>query len=480
MKKIWYLFFLISFLILFYSTPIFTQNNISSTGKAPHSSYFSNFSFPGKQNNLLTFCRYMYYYDATTSMIGRISTSVNCQGGVLALWTPPAFPSAGVEGGNGNFYILCSGQPNLLCRLDTATGTVNILGQISGMGNASANGIAYDAVNSSYYLIGFTGSTNNLYNLDVNTLEATLVSGFNSTSAMIAIAIDSNGVGYGYTLMPDNNAYTFDPVSGSFSVLGSIGFNANYGQDMDIDRETGIIYLAAFNADTFSGELRQMDPATGMTTLIYPFSDQFSVFEFDNLYNVTPVELISFEAKTTDGDVALSWSTATETNNKGFEIEKNPGYGSFQKTAFVEGHGTTTELRHYSYIDKNISPGKYLYRLKQIDLDGTSSYSKEIEVDAVLPLKFSLSQNYPNPFNPITTIKFSIPQKVQVNLTIYDILGEKVKELKNEVMSPGYYEVEFNATDLASGVYFCRIKAGDPSTGSGQVFTQTKKMVLLR
>ena len=90
----------------------------------------------------------------------------------------------------------------------------------------------------------------------------------------------------------------------------------------------------------------------------------------------------------------------------------------------------------------------------------------------LIPDKYSLEQNYPNPFNPSTTIRFSVPKEVPVNLSVYNILGEKVKELKNEVMKPGYYEIEFDATSVASGVYLYRIKAGD--------FVQTKKMILLR
>lgn len=97
-----------------------------------------------------------------------------------------------------------------------------------------------------------------------------------------------------------------------------------------------------------------------------------------------------------------------------------------------------------------------------------------------MPQKFELFQNYPNPFNPSTTIKFSIPKESQVDLSVFNILGEKIKELKNEFMKPGYYEVNFNATQLASGIYFYRIQADDPSTSSGQGFVQTKKMILVK
>jgi hypothetical protein len=90
----------------------------------------------------------------------------------------------------------------------------------------------------------------------------------------------------------------------------------------------------------------------------------------------------------------------------------------------------------------------------------------------LIPDKYAVEQNYPNPFNAMTTVRFSIPKEVQVNLSVYNILGEKVKEFKNEVMKPGYFEVKFDASTIASGVYFYRIKAGD--------FVQTKKMILLK
>ena len=284
-------------LILFcFSTINFAQNNLFSTGRAPISHQPSNLSNLKITNGSITLCRYAYYYNVTTSMIGRFSLEAGCPDGELASWTPPTFASAGVQGGNGSFYILDYGSPSL-CQLDTSNGNVSILGQITGMGSDLANGIAYNVVNDSYYICGYSGSANNLYKLDINTLTATLVSSIGSSgSPMIAIAINSSGVGYGYELMPDNNAYTFDPVTGASSLLGSIGFDAIYQQDMDIDIETGIIYMAAFNVNTNIGELRIMDPNTGMTTFISSFPDQISVLEFDNNYTIVPVELTSILA----------------------------------------------------------------------------------------------------------------------------------------------------------------------------------------
>jgi len=203
-----------------------------------------------------------------------------------------------------------------------------------------------------------------------------------------------------------------------------------------------------------------------------------------------PVELFSFSADVTYNEIHLNWITATETNNHGFEVGKYKGQSSKDKAkeevwetvGFVEGSGTTTEKQFYSFVDNNVEPGKYLYRLKQIDFDGSYEYSNEIEVEIGLPDNFELYQNYPNPFNPTTKIRYSIPSlalrervsegRVRVSLKVYDVLGNEIATLVNEEKPPGNYEVEFNAKGLASGVYFYRLTAGS--------FIQTKKMILLR
>ena len=139
----------------------------------------------------------------------------------------------------------------------------------------------------------------------------------------------------------------------------------------------------------------------------------------------------------------------------------------------MDGYGTITEPKTYSFTDKDVTTGTYKYRLKQIDFDGTFTYSNQIEVEVdFTPKEFVLYQNYPNPFNPSTTINFSIPKETQVNLSVYNLLGEKVRELKNEIMQPGNYSIEFDASTLASGMYLYRIQAGE--------FIQTKKMILTK
>lgn len=191
----------------------------------------------------------------------------------------------------------------------------------------------------------------------------------------------------------------------------------------------------------------------------------------------TPVELSSFIGTVNNSTVELSWTTASEVNNRGFEVEKKNAKwkseeGKWEKIGFVNGNGTTTETQSYSFADNNLSSGKYLYRLKQIDFDGTFEYSNEVEVIVSFPEKFELSQNYPNPFNPSTKIKYQIATSNPVSLKIYDVLGNEVATLVNEIQSTGNYEVTFDASSLSSGTYFYRLQTGS--------LVESRKMILLK
>ena len=195
------------------------------------------------------------------------------------------------------------------------------------------------------------------------------------------------------------------------------------------------------------------------------------------IQSTIPVELVSFSAKQIDKNVFLKWQTATELNNRGFEIERKIGNSDWRIIGFKEGFGTTTETHFYSFIDDNISRGKYQYRLKQIDYNGTFEYSKTVEVEVLVINNFVLQQNYPNPFNPTTIIKYSIPTNVKrgtlnVSLKVYDVLGNEIATLVNEEKQAGNYEVEFNAANLPSGIYFYQLRA--------RSFIETKKMILLK
>ena len=142
------------------------------------------------------------------------------------------------------------------------------------------------------------------------------------------------------------------------------------------------------------------------------------------------------------------------------------------KDNLLNGAGTSTKPNNYFFKDKIEKVGKLKYRIKQIDLDGTSAFSKEVEVIVTGPKDYALYQNYPNPFNPSTTIKFAVPVKTRLRLTIYNSIGEKVKELFNGELDAGYHEMNFNASGLASGIYFYRLESDK--------FVQTKKLILLK
>jgi len=170
------------------------------------------------------------------------------------------------------------------------------------------------------------------------------------------------------------------------------------------------------------------------------------------------VELTSFTAAVERGTVVLNWKTATEVNNYGFDIERK-STANWNKVGFVEGHGTTNAPQSYSYAD-NVPSGKVVYRLKQIDRDGKFEYSKEVEATVVnTPAVFALGQNYPNPFNPTTNISFTVPSNAHATLKILNILGQEVATLFNgEAQSGIFNQVQFNASGVASGMYFSRLE----------------------
>ena len=192
--------------------------------------------------------------------------------------------------------------------------------------------------------------------------------------------------------------------------------------------------------------------------------------------NPLPVELSFFSTSTNGSTVKLSWKTETEVNNYGFEVERASLSASplrvWEKIGFVNGNGNSNSPKSYSYEDKNLTAGKYSYRIKQIDNDGQFEYSKTIEVDFGAPKKFELSQNYPNPFNPITTIRFNLPEAGNVKLTLFNILGQEIKTIVNEYKESGVHTINFDASELNSGMYIYKIETG--------TFVQTRKMTLVK
>jgi hypothetical protein len=246
-----------------------------------------------------------------------------------------------------------------------------------------------------------------------------------------------------------------------------------------LDTDPTWLYIAGASATSIAfGDVNgdgALDLAVGTArTPVVVFLNQLTV----------PVELNSFKAFINENDVQLNWTTATETNNQGFEIErlqdlKNKklkdlpdGETCWEKIGYVPGYGTSTEQHSYSFVDKNLPEGKYQYRLKQIDFDGKTNYSHTVEIEMKSPVSFSLEQNYPNPFNPTTTLSYSISEKGVVTLKVFDALGIEVRQLVGDEQEAGNHKVEFSAEGLSSGIYFYKLQTGN--------FTETKKMLLLK
>ncbi|OGU19363.1 MAG: hypothetical protein A2059_00760 [Ignavibacteria bacterium GWA2_55_25] len=204
-----------------------------------------------------------------------------------------------------------------------------------------------------------------------------------------------------------------------------------------------------------------------------------------------PVQLISFSAVASGLTAHLRWSTASETNNYGFEIERRRGGETRQRRVsstangerkasawatigFVQGSGTSSSPREYSFMEKLSTPGHYAYRLKQIDHDGTYEYYHAAEVEVgLMPMRLELFSNYPNPFNPTTSIGFTLPENGRVVLKVFDILGREIRTLfEGEAEAGRLYQTTFEATHLPGGLYLSRLE------WNGGVLV--KKMILMK
>lgn len=281
--------------------------------------------------------------------------------------------------------------------------------------------------------------------------------------------------GTGGMLKSTNYGQTWNQVS----YFGSI-----YMWGVHVQPTDGNIILAN-SYSTSPGSWRSTDAGATWTPINVPATG-YQVFSVDSMtqfaaqgggfYKLNspffiPVELTSFNASVIDGNVLLKWSTATELNNSGFDIEKSSNNKDFEKIGFVPGYGTTTESKSYSY-SASAQTSKQYYRLKQLDFDGSFEYSSTVEVEGISPSVFSLKQNYPNPFNPSTKISFTLPIESNVKISVYNLIGQKVAEVVNSKFEAGNHSVDFNAGNLSSGIYFYKIEAGS--------FTSMKKMQLMK
>jgi len=255
--------------------------------------------------------------------------------------------------------------------------------------------------------------------------------------------------------------------------------------------------VVAFNDKSSANPFDLTAPSAGVYTVNAGFKSPSRQWESKSVtVGPVPIQLSSFTGAVVSANtVRLDWETLSETNNYGFTVERRiAGDAAFVElpSSFVAGQGTTTIPHKYTYTDNSTTTGVWYYRLKQTDLDGTIHRSDAIQISALTgvteqaPLQFSLLQNYPNPFNPSTTITYRIASPAFVSLEVLDITGNRVASLVNEQKVQGEYTLNFDARDLASGVYFYRLKASTTDQGSpalaGQAgtFVATRKLLLVR
>jgi len=193
-----------------------------------------------------------------------------------------------------------------------------------------------------------------------------------------------------------------------------------------------------------------------------------------------PVDLSSFTASVNNRDINLNWSTLTESNNSGFDIERKAFIAdSWTKVGIVTGNGTSNVAHDYTFCDKNLTSGIYSYRLKQKDFNGNFEYHNlNGEVVIGIPNSIQLFQNYPNPFNPSTSIGYDLPTSSFVSFEVYNSAGERVATLVNERQSPGHHDVSFVSSEIPSGLYLYRMTATNLSTGWS--VSKSKKMLLVK
>ena len=275
---------------------------------------------------------------------------------------------------------------------------------------------------------------------------------------------------YAQVLISTNNGTNWTPLQGQFTNPGTGSFQPN-GEPLYDGTQSSWVHEVIDISEFASNQLKLK------FQLVSDQSITADGIYLDNIkvttYNAVPVELISFYAVCSGNSISLNWTTASEINNEGFEVQRNiGGSDEWEVIGFVKGAGTSTEAVNYSIEDKNPLSGKSFYRLKQIDFNGTYKIYNAVEVSFVPVFTYSLRQNYPNPFNPATSIKFSIAKTEHVILKVYDILGNEVATLVNDIREPGDYSLSFNGNKLSSGIYIYKLTAG--------TFSAVKKMILTK
>jgi hypothetical protein len=277
---------------------------------------------------------------------------------------------------------------------------------------------------------------------------------------------------YGQVLISTNSGSTWTPLAGQYTNLGTGSFQpanqplydgvqSNWvNENIDLTTYIGSTILLRFLLRSDGSEVRD-----GW------YVDDIKI----STYNLVPVELTAFIGQKSDEGIVITWTTASELNNKGFSVERMNEDGNnifWSELSFISGQGTKTEMTPYSFTDVTPLNGQNSYRLRQVDFDGTSKIYGPITVNFENNFTYSLEQNYPNPFNPFTTINWQIAKDGFVTLKVYDLLGREIAQLINEEKKAGNYKVKFDGSSLPSGVYLYELISGG--------FKSTKKFVLMK
>jgi predicted outer membrane repeat protein len=331
---------------------------------------------------------------------------------------------------------------------------------ISGKGGGIRNGSTLNLKNSIVWLNKATQAGRQFYNDGVPSpnINAYYSCYSNQSGDLLinsgSITNDVNTI-FSYPIFADTNANDFKIVGVSPCV--DVGNNSYSSDQYD---------LRGF------GYERKLDKNSAAAGVI-----DMGCFEYKLGVDPVPVELISFNAKIENNCILLKWSTASEINNYGFEIERSASdenkNNGWKTIGFVRGAGNSSVINIYKFEDKEIFSGKRIYRLKQIDFDGNYKYFHIVEIDVKNSKAFILSQNYPNPFNPSTTIEFVLLENGYAELKVFNALGEEISCLMKGYCEDGKkYSAIFNGNNLTSGIYYYVIKT--------EKHTQYKKIILMK
>jgi hypothetical protein len=482
----------------------------SSAGFSPIGNYTTKFtgSYDGKGFTIDSL--FINRISDWTGLFGLIDGAEISNLGVTNVSISGAYGTGGLAGDNYNYSTIYN------CY---STGSVSGTTYVGGLVGINQN----SSISNSYSSCTVSGSNTNIGGL-IGDNNGGTVSQCYATGSVSGTNVVGGMMGLNRNTTTVSNNYCRGDVSRTSGSLTDFGSFCGYNSSASIQYSyaTGTVscggattkgFVGTNSSGTYTSNYFDSDAsdqlsgigATAKTTSEMKTQSTFTSWNFETIWEIAggdgvnyprlqatpdpalPVDLISFIAIKNDNAMTLKWTTSTELNNYGFEVERkilnHRSIGSLNQSAdesmsqwteigFVEGHGTTNSPKSYTFIDGS-AQGTVAYRLKQIDRDGKFAYSQTVEVEiGSLPKEFALMQNYPNPFNPTTVISYQLPATSHVSLKVYDAIGREVATLVNEVKEGGYYSATFDASKLSSGMYFARL------TSSGN--SKMRKLVLMK